>query len=248
MIGNGPSLKITDLSVFDGFEKFVFNWFVHHDDFDEVAPDHLVLASHQFFGGWHTTRPAVPPEFIQALTSHGHRPRIWASYYFKDVIEATPELGGYDVSYFLYEKPFKVPINRHGLYGLDLMSPLTDANTGVLSAGVPIALHLGVRTVVLVGCDSNYVSVSGSYFYDAARHRSKTTKESLLVATWRAQGTGQYGYARMVAELAARDVRLLDATVGGSLTVVPKVALDQVRATALHENGPEHAQRAAFPA
>ena len=248
MIGNGPSLKQTDLSVFEGFETFVFNWFVHHDDFDQVAPDHLVLGSAQFFGGWHSTRPAVPREFLDALTGHAHRPRIWASYYFKDVIEATSELAGYDVSYFLYEKPFKAPITRHGSYGLDLMSPLTDANTGVLSAGVPIALHLGVHTVVLVGCDSNYSSISGSYFYDAARHTSRTTKESLLVATWTAKGTGQYSYARMAEELAARDIRMFDATVGGSLTVVPKLALGQVRAAVLHEKGPGQVRPAASPA
>jgi lipopolysaccharide biosynthesis glycosyltransferase len=233
MIGNGPSLKVTDLSVFTGFETFVFNWFVHHDDFDEVAPDHLVLASHMFFGGWHTTRPSIPPEFLTALTAHTHRPRIWTSYYVKDLIEATPELAGYDVSYFLYEKPFKAPISRHGEYGLDLMNPLTDANTGVLTAGIPIALHLGARTVVLVGCDSNYSSTSGSYFYDAGQHASRTTNETLLLNTWTADGTGQFSYQRMVAQLAAREVRLFDATVDGSLTVVPKLPLDQVRAIAL---------------
>ncbi len=250
MIGNGPSLTLTDLSVFEGFEKFAFNWFVHHDDFDTIAPDHLIVASHQFFGGWHTTRPSIPREFIDALTAHTHRPRIWVSYYFKDLIEAAPELADYDISYFLYEKPFKAPITRHGHYGMDLTSPLTDANTGVLSAGVPIAMHLGVHTVVLVGCDSNYSSVNGSYFYEAARHASKTTRESMLVETWTAQGTGQYGYQRMVAELAARDARLLDATVGGNLTVVPKVALGQVRATVLHETGTGSgpARSAAYPA
>jgi len=98
LIGNGPSLKQTDLSLFDGFEKFVFNWFVHHEDFDRVAPDHLVLASHMFYGGWHTARPSIPPSFLAALTAHAHRPRIWTSYYFRDLIEATPELAGYDVS------------------------------------------------------------------------------------------------------------------------------------------------------
>jgi lipopolysaccharide biosynthesis glycosyltransferase len=233
VIGNGPSLKVTDLSVFSGFETFVFNWFVHHDDFDTVAPDHLVLGSHMFFGGWHTTRPAIPPEFLAALATRQHRPRIWTSYYFKDLIDATPELAGYDVSYFLYEKPFKAPISRHGSYGLDLLGPLTDANTGVLAAGIPIALHLGVQTVVLVGCDSNYASASGSYFYAAGQHSSRTTRESQLVNTWADGGTGQFSYQRMVAELAQRGVKLLDATVGGSLTVVPKLPLDQVRATLL---------------
>ncbi|MFI7585658.1 glycosyltransferase [Spongisporangium articulatum] len=228
LIGNGPSLQVTDLTPFEGFEKFAFNWFVHHDRFDEIRPDHLVLASHMFYGGWHTTRPAFPAEFLTVLTAHEHRPRLWTSYYFKDLVEATPELSGYDVSYFLFEKPFKVPVGRRGEVGLDLLAPLTDANTGVLTAGVPIALHLGSRDLVLVGCDSDYSSASGSYFYAAESHTSRTTDEGQLVRTWAAGGPGQHGYARYAEELSTRGVTLRDATVGGKLTVLPRIELADV--------------------
>ncbi len=230
LIGNGPSLKHTDLSAFDGFEKFVFNWFVHHDDFDLVRPDHLVLASHMFFGGWHTANPSVPQSFLTALGAHRHRPRIWTSYYFKDLIDKTPELAGYDVSYFLFEKPFKQNVTRMGAVGLDLLGPLTDAHTGVLTAGVPIALHLGCSSLVLTGCDADYASAAGSYFYDPAKHASKTTDESHLVGTWTAQGTGQYAYSRVAQVVAERGIKLMDATVGGRLTVLEKISLGDVRA------------------
>jgi hypothetical protein len=232
LIGNGPSLLNTDLSVFDGYEKLTFNWFVHHDDFDQVRPDHLVLGSHMFFGGWHTSRPAFPEGFLPALTRHEHRPRIWTSYYFKDLIEQTPELEGYDVSYFLFEKPLKTPLSRMGTVGLDLLAPLVDANTGVLTAGVPIALHLGAQTLVLTGCDADYTSVSGSYFYAAGMHTSPTTESDQLVNTWTELGAGQYGYLRVSEELSARGQRLLDATVDGKLTVVEKLALSDVPALA----------------
>ncbi len=229
LIGNGPSLQRTDLSLFEGFEKFAFNWFVHHQDFDQVAPDHLVLASHQFFGGWHTANPSIPPSFLAALAQHRHRPRIWISYYFKDLIESVPELAGYPVSYFLFEKPFKQNVTRMGATGLDLLSPLTDAHTGVLTAGVPIALHLGCTSLVLTGCDADYTSAAGSYFYDAGLHASKTTDEAHLVGTWSADGTGQYAYSRVAQEVARRGVKLLDATVGGQLSVLEKLPMGQVR-------------------
>jgi lipopolysaccharide biosynthesis glycosyltransferase len=248
LIGNGPSLKKTDLSVFEGFEKFVFNWFVHHDDFDQVAPDHLVLASHMFFGGWHTANPSIPPTFLAALTSHSHRPRIWTSYYFKDLIEQTPELAGYDISYFLFEKPFKQNVTRMGAVGLDLLSPLTDAHTGVLTAGVPIGLHLGCTSLVLVGCDADYSSAAGSYFYDAGMHASKTTDESHLVGTWSAEGTGQYAYSRVAQVVAERGIRLMDATVGGRLTVLEKIPLRDVPALLGGSNQPVPAPDAEFSA
>jgi lipopolysaccharide biosynthesis glycosyltransferase len=229
LIGNGPSLKNTDLTLFDGFEKFVFNWFVHHQDFDQVAPDHLVLASHMFFGGWHTATPSIPPSFLTALAAHTHRPRIWTSYYFKDLIEATPELAGYEVSYFLFEKPFKTNVTKMGAVGLDLLSPLTDAHTGVLTAGVPIGLHLGCTSLVLVGCDADYSSAAGSYFYDAGLHASKTTDEAHLVGTWAADGTGQYAYSRVAQMVSQHGGTLMDATVGGKLTVLTKIPLSGVR-------------------
>lgn len=231
LIGNGPSLARTDMSVFAGFEKFVFNWFVHHEDFDEIAPDHLVLPSAMFFGGWHTPRPEFPDGFLDTLTSHEHRPRLWTSYYFKPFIESVPELAGYEVSYFLFEKPFKQSIEKTGMPGLDLRAPLVDANTGVLTAGVPIALHLGAAAIVLVGCDSNYASQEGSYFYAAEGHTSRSTALTNLVSTWAgAEGKGQYSYLRTAEELAALGVPFRDATVGGALVTVPKIALAEVPA------------------
>ena len=228
LIGNGPSLQRTDLSVFADYQKLTFNWFVHHEDFDKIAPDHLVLASHMFFGGWHTSRPTWPEGFLAALTQHQHRPRIWTSYYFKALIEQTPELADYQVSYFLFEKPLKAPLSRRGTVGMDLTAPLVDASTGVLTAGVPIAVHLGAQTLVLVGCDANYSSTAGSYFYADGKHTSRTTEATQLVGTWGAVGSGQYGYLRTAQDLAAEGRRLLDATVDGSLTVLDKVALVDV--------------------
>jgi len=229
LIGNGPSLQRTDLSRFEGFQTFVFNWFVHHDDFDTVRPDHLVLASHMFFGGWHTTRPAFPAGYLEALTKRAHRPRIWTSHYFKHLIESTPELEGYDVNYFMLERPFKQSTVKTGNVGLDLLAPLTDANTGVLTAGVPIAVHLGAKHLVLVGCDSDYSSANGSYFYEAGLHTSRTTDESHLVSTWTPDGAGQYSYRRVAEELASRGVTLMDATVDGKLAVLERIALEDVR-------------------
>ncbi|MDN4484319.1 hypothetical protein [Demequina lignilytica] len=229
LIGNGPSLARTDMSAFDGYEKVVFNWFVRHEDFDTIRPEHLVLPSHMLFGGWHTPTPKLPADFLAALTAHEHRPTLWISHYFKPYIETVPELAGYTIRYYFFEKPFKRRLEMTGWAPLDLTAPLVDSNTGVLTAGVAMALHFGASHIVLVGCDSNYSSASGSYFYAAAEHSSLTTREDQLLRTWEAGGTGEYGYGVVGALLAERGVPFLDATVGGSLTVVPKATLDEAR-------------------
>ena len=229
LIGNGPSLSATDLTAFDGYEKIAFNWFVNHEDFDTIRPDHLVLPSHMLFGGWHTPDPQLPADFLDALTDHRHRPVIWTSYYFKPYVEAEPRLRGYEIRYFLFEKPFKRRIAKTGWAPLDLRAPLVDSNTGVLTAGVPMALHFGASHIVLVGCDSNYESAAGSYFYSAELHASKTTRPDDLVATWSDDGPGFLGYEVVRRELDARGVPFLDATLDGRLSMLEKVSLDEAR-------------------
>lgn len=229
LIGNGPSLSRTNLNDFRGYEKIAFNWFVHHNDFDQVQVDHLVLASHMLFGGWQTPEPALPQSFIAALLKRRHRPRLWASYYFKPYLEQLEELKDYSISYFFFEKPFKRSISDTGLPEFDLHHPLVDANTGVLTAGVPIALHLGCRDIVLTGCDSNYRSTSGSYFYPESEHTSKTTRKTTLLKTWAKGGPGHYGYDVTHKALRERGVTLYDATRNGSLQAIPKMTSAQAR-------------------
>lgn len=217
LIGNGPSLSDTDLSAFEGYHKVAFNWFVNHSDFDEIAVDDLILPSHMLFGGWGTPEPKLPEAYLRALTAHAHRPRLWASYYFKPYLDSLPELAGYEKRYFLFENPLRRRIADTGVPGLDLRKPLTDANTGVLTAGVPLARHLGAKDIVLVGCDSNYASARGSYFYSAGEHHSASTDETELVKTWAAGGEGPFGYRVTGEALAEEGIRLRDATLGGSL-------------------------------
>jgi len=229
LIGNGPSIARTDLSAFDGFEKFVFNWFVNHEGWDTVRPDHLVVASHMIFGGWHTPQPKLPAEFLSALVAHAHRPRLWFPYYFKTYIETVPELAPYEIGYFFFEKPFKQRVGRAGRVQLSLSEPLVDCNSGVITAGMPIAVHLGAEHIVLVGCDSNYTSTQGSYFYSSERHASATTRPESLLATWSEAGEGFYAYSVAHKALDDRGVRLVDATLDGKLTMLPKVSLAEVR-------------------
>jgi hypothetical protein len=237
LIGNGPSLADTDMTAFEGYTKVVFNWFVNHDDFDDIKPDHLVLASHMLFGGWHTPTPKLPDEYLSALTSHVHRPRLWIAEYFRHYVETLDELAGYEISYFFFEKPFKRPIAHAGVVSLDLGSPLVDSHTGVLTVGVPLALALGSKDAVLVGCDSNYGSARGSYFYNSEDHASPTTNEASLLSTWSEGGEAFYAYRVVAAEAARQGLMISDATIDGRLDMLPRLTLDAARALAPRSAG-----------
>ncbi len=219
-IGNGPSLKDTDLSRIAGFETFAFNWFVLHEDFDQIRPDNLILASHMLFGGWSVQKPAMPEEYREALLSKSWRPTLWTSFYFREYFDSTDLPEAFDIRYVLFEKPHKGFIDTTGTTNLDMNGFVNDGRTGVLSAALPIAMRKGYKRIGLVGCDSNYnqsTEGSGNYFYDSALHASPETRAESLTQTWTQAGPGHFSYRRAQESLERREASFVDFTLKGSL-------------------------------
>jgi lipopolysaccharide biosynthesis glycosyltransferase len=219
-IGNGPSLKETDLMRFEGLETFAFNWFILHDEFDTVKPDNLVLGSHMFFGGWQTQTPKIPDEYLDALLSKTWRPRIWSSFYFKEYFDLTGLSETFDIRYVLFEKPHKEFVDATGSSNLTVDGFTHDGRTGVLSVALPVAVRQGYNQIALVGCDSNYnqgPTTDSNYFYDAARHVSKETRKDSLTKTWVNDGPGYFAYTRSHESLKRRGGGFIDYTLNGSL-------------------------------
>lgn len=229
LIGNGPSIEQTNLELIADYERFVFNWFLLHPRFDEIKPDHLVLASHMFFGGWNTQQPSFPEGYLTKLRNARHRPVIWTSFSYRELFEIEGLDKEFEVNYFLFEKPFKRFVDKVGRYVCDIDGFLDDARTGVLSAALPAAIGMGFETVLLVGCDSNYnqPDVKSKYFYDAAEHKSQETNQNSLTATWTEEGRGQYVYKLVAESMRARGVEFFDCTVNGAIKFVDKRPLEE---------------------
>ena len=226
ILGNGPSIARTNLYALAGVEKLCFNWFVHHPEFDEVAPEHLILASHMFFGGWNTLTPVFPQDFLEVLRSKRHKPVIWAPFYFKQVLMDEGLLDAYECNFVLFEKPFKRCVEQVGYGRTSLSGFLMDGRTAAISVAIPVAGHLGFRRMVLVGCDSNYQQESHSssdYFYAQADHTTPSNSSTQLANVWSPDGAGQFAYGLIAKQLEDEGRVLLDATIDGALTTVPKL-------------------------
>ena len=225
ILGNGPSIANTELTHLRAVEKFCFNWFLHHPDYERLAPEHLILGSHLFFGGWNTLDPAFPADFLNLLRKKTHRPVLWAPFYFKPIFEREGLLDEFECNFVLFEKPFKRFVERAGYGRTGLDGFLMDGRSGPLSVGIPIACHLGFRRLVLVGCDASYQQndARSDYFYPEEAHTSARNPASTLRETWAPGGPGQFGYGLIERQLRAEGRQLVDATVGGSLTTVPKI-------------------------
>jgi hypothetical protein len=228
ILGNGPSIAKTDLSRLEGVEKLCFNWFLHHPDYERIAPEHLILASHLFFGGWNTLTPEFPSDFLALLRSKKHKPVLWAPFYFKPVFEQGGLLDEFECNFVLFEKPFKKFVEKSGYGRTRLDGFLMDGRTAAISVAIPIACHLGFQRLVLVGCDSNYQqkAASAEYFYAREAHTTKGNPANVLRDVWAPDGPGQFAYGLIARQLRDEGKRLVDATIGGALTTVPKLPFE----------------------
>jgi lipopolysaccharide biosynthesis glycosyltransferase len=230
LIGNGPSINKVDFSRLHGFEKITFNWFVNYDGFDDVAPDHLVIASHMFFGGWIIQAPTFPEGYLEKLRSKKHKPVIWAPFYFKNLFKILGLEDEFECNYLLFEKPFKSFIDHKGWTALDPHGFLDDGRTGVLSFGVPMTKLLGYSDTILLGCDSNYnrTGTEANYFYENSEHTSLSTNKESLTNTWLEGGAGQYCYEVVRGCLEAEGRGITDATIDGALVNIPKMNVEDL--------------------
>ncbi|GAL37533.1 hypothetical protein JCM19240_680 [Vibrio maritimus] len=224
LIGNGPSLNKVDFSRLRNKTKIAFNWFVNHEDFDDIKVDHLVIASHMFYGGWNTQIPSFPNEYLEKLRAHKHKPSLWTSFYFKPLFEKLGLDKEFDCNYLLFEKPFKNFIDHQGATELCAHSFVDDGRTGVITFGMTIGKLANFSNIYLLGCDSNYSGkAQDNYFYDSAMHTSLCTNNDNLNETWLSDSYGQYCYQVAKEALDACGINLYDATIDGSLTILPKV-------------------------
>lgn len=229
LVGNGPSLKKVDFNKLKNKTKIAFNWFVNHEDFDEIKIDHLVIASHMLFGGWNTQNPTFPAEYLEKLRKHKHKPKLWTSFYFKPLFIELGLEEEFDCNYLLFEKPFKEFIDQRGMTELDAFSFLDDGRTGVITFGMTIAKLAKYKTVYLIGCDSNYSgNPEENYFYSSKEHTSMSTNKSSLNETWLSDSYGQYCYNVAHDALAREDIELFDCTIDGKLSTIPKKDISEL--------------------
>lgn len=194
LVGNGPSLLATISDIKSNQPVIAFNWFVKGEAFDSVQPDHLIVSSHLFFGGWMTMNPTIPLDWKKNLLNKKHKPHLWFPYYFKNYIDSQEWLMGYKKSYYFFEKPGRVEIASVGNWDFDLTKPLVDCHTGLLTVGIPLAKHFKPIQIALFGFDGSYnASTRGRYFYQQKSEiADASTSAATLSSSWSPGGKARF--------------------------------------------------------
>lgn len=226
IIGNGPSLKNQDLSFLKNEVTFVTNWFVNADLYDQIDPKYYCVSSHEMFGGWNKPDPVLNEDFYKAMVAKAGNAIKFFSFAFADYLKEQRMFGNNDLRFLLFERP-KNLVDEINDFSLDLSRHLDDAYTVVLTMCVPLAIHMGIKEIIFVGCDCDYGIASPEdkkkYFYDSSLHKTSTTKFENLQRIWSDNGPIFTAY-EIVSRVANKcGVKLVNATHGGKLEVLPRV-------------------------
>jgi hypothetical protein len=231
IIGNGPSINGQDLTLLKNEITFVTNWFVNHPRFTDINPAYYCVSSHEMFGGWNNPAPSANPDWLKAMTALAGRSHKIFSFRFKDYIESSRIFPAGECDYLLFDRP-KQLVDARGDINLDLSQPMDDGYTGIITFCLPLALHLGIREIYLVGCDCDYglaaPEAPKKYFYDFSRHTTSTTKYDSLKRIWADNGPIFQAYQVVAERFAAAGAHIVNCTAGGRLEVFPRARYETV--------------------
>lgn len=227
VLGNGPSLKNTDLSLLGNEVTIGANSFYKHPQAEMVRLKYLCIGDPYFMQetpqtiAWHNTLCEKLPEAAFILHQDA-----------QPLVEKNALYPGRE-KYFVR---VGLTTSTANFARIDFTRALNvGVTTGTLVA-IPLAMYLGCTEIYLVGFDANWLdNYDGSYhFYDqhelfpefdsVAADSRGFTYEDELVSVLR-----EYQSHRLLQELArSRGIKLFNATQGGRLDMHPRIDLEKV--------------------
>jgi len=233
IIGNGPSIKDQDLVPLKDEITFVTNWFVNHPEFRQINPSYICVSSHEMFGGWNTPEPQLNLDWYTKLTALGGEVRKVFSHRFAPYIKEKGLFDPGEVDYLLFDRP-KEQVDIAQDINVDVSRPMLDGYTGVITFCLPLAHHLGISEIYLLGCDCDYglktETDERQYFYDRAQHTSTETKSSSLLRVWADDGPGFEAYEMVKTRFDADGIPIVNLTAGGRLNIFPRANYERTMA------------------
>lgn len=121
------------------------------DTFETIAlagpgrtADHLILST-DLLGGRNTQAPRVPADLLDCDAST----ILWLPHYFALDADVAALADRFELNWLLIEDPFRRFVDEVGRYDPDPAGFLDDARSDLLTMGVPAALSMGFRRIVL---------------------------------------------------------------------------------------------------
>lgn len=231
IIGNGPSLKQQDLLPLRDELTFFTNWGFLHPEYEAIRPKFHCSSSHEIFGGWGAKAPRLNEDFATKFAARSAGVRKVFSWRFEESLRAAGTFEADELDFMLFDRP-KFLIDEIGGIDLDVRKVMHDGYTVVITFCIPLAVHLGVKEIILLGCDCDYgISQANDpkqYFYPTALHTTSTSAFDSLARIWADGGPVFKTYELVERDLRAAGVRLINATAGGRLDCIPRARYEDL--------------------
>lgn len=222
IIGNGPSLKMHDLTKLAGEKKFATNMFLLHPDWERIHLDFFCAVDPmhwQFESGflefWKQAFVQLP--YCKFFFSRSAIP----------ICQQTSELKDHEVYFVNFDQ------SRHvwrGDFSVDVASYTSLGWTVIVDLCLPLAYYFGFKEVFLLGCDCDYhidevPDQSRAFFYDRGGDPRPLDKWELGPERIELM-FASYQVVKEVFEADGR--KIYNAGYGGRLEVFPRVNYDDL--------------------
>jgi len=228
VVGNGPSLRETNLDLIRGEVSFGVNRIKLIYPETSWRPTHYVRAESMEYLG-----DADPDLWIDDVLYHLEHPgiEVWGNIYFTKWMNRA----GYDGSAIHVPKLCNHYLEHYNSENCPHMwhMPILCTYGSVVTVAIQLAFHLGYSPIYLLGCDLGYKEGGkNSHFADDYVQ----TPEFLRPAKYANLDTLQ---GHIIASRSC-PVPIYNSTVGGELEVYPRVRLETVLGERVHKRGREN--------
>lgn len=227
IIGNGPSIKNTDLKKIKNAKKMVVSNFYLHEDYNIVKPDYHCFAQFTYTDKFNED---VAHKWLSDIGKHSETPYFFFNISEKRLVDECISLKEKDINYMYLDS-----LNLDYYDEIDITNKMLRGQSVTIDC-IQLAIYMGFKEIYLVGVEHSEI-VTGQYNYFYNRKDSMIGNRDLSVlnsgkivnrfstqlnvenSLWR-----QYEKLKIIAKL--KEIKICNATKGGVLDVFERVNYD----------------------
>lgn len=227
IIGNGPSIKNTDLKKIKNARKMVVSNFYLHEDYNIVKPDYHCFAQFTYTDKFNED---VARKWLSDIGKHSGTPHFFFNISEKRLVDECSSLKEKDINYMYLDA-----LNLDYYDEIDITNKMMCGQSVTIDC-IQLAIYMGFKEIYLVGIEHSEI-VTGQYDYFYDRDLSKvgdrdtyTSNSGKVVSRFSTQLYTRNclwkQYERLNEIIDKKGIEIYNATKGGILDIFKRIDYD----------------------
>jgi hypothetical protein len=228
IIGSGPSINSMDLTLLKNEFTFCLNAFILHKDIDLINPKCYISGNPLLLKSAFFQKDIA--SFLRAKKSII---KVF-DYDFSKPVRTI--MNSFDNVYFLkFNQERRILSYGKKIFDLTKELPASDSSV-LIQAAIPLAVYMGFKKIILVGCDCSYHTgkdfgkIDGNHFYKESENKDLTDLANCATELYSDYWADTSQYELLINEwtivkncVEKRGIEIINAGVGGKLNVFRRV-------------------------